>query len=285
MNSRARGFTLVELLVVSVMLTLVMGAVYQTLISQQQSSRHLSAVINTEQTNRTAAQFLAGELREIGTRVAGDITTAGATQITFRAMRKIGFVCSVSGLNLSVYTLGAGGRFDQNDNVAIYADKNSQSLADDSVKRSTITHIDTGALPAYCPNGSSPMWNQTSFAHQVITVASGTDLSGVSVGAEVRSYKDVTYGAFTVNGKDVFGRQLNGDTAVALIGPLVAGSQGFNLQYFDAAGAALAVPVTAANMGRIARIRITVRGLGKGAVTSTGTYSTPLFTDVTLRGN
>lgn len=284
MNSRARGFTLVELLVVSVMLTLVMGAVYQTLISQQRSSRHLSAVVSSEQTNRTAATFLASELREIGTKLAGDITTAGPQQITFRAMRKVGFVCAISGSMVSIYTLGSGGNFAVGDNIVIYADKGTQGMQDDSVKRTSVTAIG-GWTSSNCPAGTSAMWNQTGFDHQSITVANSAALSNVSIGAEIRSYADVTYGTFTKGSNDVFGRQLAGDTAVTLIGPLVSGANGFTLQYFDTAGVALPAPVTAASMGRIARIRITVRGLGKGAVTSTGTYSAPLFTDVTLRGN
>ena len=130
MNARARGFTLVEMLIVSIMLTLVMGAVYQTLISQQQNTRHLSAVINSHQTNRTSTQYLAGELREIGTRLARDITSATSSRVTFRAMRKVGFVCQNNAGNIDVYSLG--GDFVAGDSIVVYADQNTQAMADDT---------------------------------------------------------------------------------------------------------------------------------------------------------
>lgn len=282
MNARAPGFSLVEMLIVSVMLTLVMGAVYQTLISQQQTTRHLSAVINSQQTNRTSAQYLAGELREIGTRLAGDISSASSTQVTFRAMRKVGFVCRPNAGSIDVYTFGTS--FVPGDSIVVYADQNTQGMADDSTIRVLASNTDNSASTD-CPAAGSGPWSQMGMSTQRVHLNYGSVLPGVTVGAEVRSYEDLTYGAFTKGSELVFGRQASGDTAVVLIGPLVPGSQGFLLQYFDGTGTEISSPVAASSLRNIARIRITVRGLGKGAVTKSGTYSAPLVTDVTLRGN
>lgn len=280
MNARARGFTLVEMLIVSIMLTLVMGAVYQTLISQQQNTRHLSAVINSHQTNRTSTQYLAGELREIGTRLARDITSATSSRVTFRAMRKVGFVCQNNAGSIDVYSLG--GEFVAGDSIVVYADQNTQAMADDSIIRLLVQNTDNSAA-AGCPGAGSGPWSQMQYSPQRLHVNYGTALPGVSVGAEVRSFEMLTYGSFTKGTDFVFGRQAPGDTAVVLMGPLVWG--GLTLRYFNAAGGEIATPVAAASLPTIARIRVGVAGLGKGAVTKSGTYAVPLVTDVALRGN
>lgn len=281
MNARARGFSLVELLVVSVMLTVIMGAVYKTLISQQQSTRHLSAVITTQQTNRTAAQFLAGEMRELGTTVAGDILMASADSIRFRALRKAAVVCNmVAGGSTSVDVFSLGDTIAVNDSVAIYADKGTPSLADDSLFRAQVTNIATATCPAL---GAGPTWTSMNAVARRLTLSPAP--ANVFQGALVRTYTPVTYGRYVKGTTPVFGRRLGADTAVTLIGPLASGSTGFALQYYNVNAASLATPVTAANLPGIVRIRLTIRGESKGAVTSTGTYSTPLVTDISLRGN
>lgn len=278
MNARARGFTLVEMLVVSVMLTLVMGAVYQTLISQQQQTRHLSAVINAHQTNRTSSQYLSSELREIGTRVARDITSATSSRVTFRALRKVGFVCANNAGSVDVYSYGT--EFAAGDSLAVYADQGTMSMTDDSIIRVLVSGIDNSAA---CSGGGSGPFGQMPTTTKRLHISAAAALPGVSAGAEVRSFEVLTYGSFVKGTDYVFGRQAAGDTAVVLMGPLVTG--GLTLRYFDATGTEIATPVSTANLPNIARIRIGIAALGRGAVSRTGTYTVPLVTDVALRGN
>ena len=63
MNNRAPGFTLVEMLVVTVVATVLLGAIFQTLVVQQRSYREQNAIINARQTARASIEVLAAELR------------------------------------------------------------------------------------------------------------------------------------------------------------------------------------------------------------------------------
>lgn len=281
MNPRARGFSLIELLIVSVMLVVIMGAVYKTLISQQQSTRHLSAIISTQQTNRTTAQFLAGEMRELGTTLAKDVVAATADSIRFRALRKVAFVCNVAGGGATLTVFSLGDQLIKGDSILVYADWNTADLTDDRVVLATISDKGTGS--ACVAPAAGPDWAAMKYASYVITVSPA--LTTVAQGATVRSFEQVAYGRYVKGSDTVFGRTLGSDTAVTLIGPLSSGTTGFSLQYFDASGTSLAAPVSATDLPKIARVRVSIQGESKGAVTKTGTYSAPLVTDISLRGN
>src|SRR5688572_28064624 len=131
MQARREGFTLVELLVVAVMGTIVLAAVYQTVVVQQQSMRQSYAIVGTQQNVRTAVQVLTSDLHEVSA-TDSDITRADSISIGYRAMRKAGVVCdsdTVSNSWVTVATLGDA--FANADSVLLYSDGPSASMLDD----------------------------------------------------------------------------------------------------------------------------------------------------------
>ncbi len=287
MNSRASGFSLVELMIVAALSAVVMGAISETLVVQQKSSRQINAVVTTQQTLRTSLQFLQGEFRELGT-TTGDVSAAAQESVTIRALRKTGIVCAKpSATTLAVYTLGQGGTFAANDSVVIFADLGNRGMLNDTVRIAIVG----GPAGGGCTVPSGIPWDSMTMAAQTLplTLVSGT-LADVSVGAPVRSYEKVTYGIYQKGGRYVLGRRggASTDTVVTLIGPLAPpGQNGLRLEYFDTLNHALPTgALSAADRQLIGRIKLTLRGSTPGAGSvKVPVYSDTLVTNIFLRGN
>ena len=280
MNARARGFTLIEILIVALLGAIVMGAVYQTLTVEYRSNRQINAVVATQQTLRTSMQFLQSELREVSSR-AGDVTYANADSIRFRAMRKVAFVCGhPSTSQLDVYTLG--GQIANGDSVILFASKDPSTIDDDTYYVGYVNS--TPSASTGCTTLNTAPWTSMSVQGNRITVAiaGSPPLTDINNGDPVRSFETVTYGLASKNGSWVLGRKSMTDTMVALIGPLAPG--GLALSYFDTTNAAIGN--VSASLGNIGRIRIQITGRTSGAASPNGgTYSDNLMSDVFLRGN
>ena len=96
-----RGFSLVELLVVLVIMTIVTGGIYKLLNSTQRISRAQTERIDLQSNVRSASIVVPNELREINNVLGAalpstqvDILAKSDTSITYRAMRGLGFVCT-----------------------------------------------------------------------------------------------------------------------------------------------------------------------------------------------
>ncbi len=278
MNSRASGFSLVEMLIVALLATIIMGAVYQTLTIQQRSARQIGVITGTQQTVRTAVQLLDAELREIGAS-ANDIVSADTTSIKFRALRKVAFACTDIGGNIDVYSYGDS--IAAGDTLDVYSDKGTLAMADDSIRRALVSNVSSGST---CSGVTGTPWTSMGQRAQRLVLSGIDDITGVRNGSAMRSYRTVTYGLYTKGSNQVLGRiESPPDTAVTLAGPLT--SHGLTFAYFDTMNAAIAPANISANLNNISRIRITVRGLTRGAATPGGTYTDSLITDVFLRGN
>ena len=95
MNTQRRaGFTLIELIVVTVLGSLVVASALQILIINQRTYTAQSARIQGQQANRAALDILTNELREISG-AGGDIVTMTSDSVGIRSMRKFGLTCSV----------------------------------------------------------------------------------------------------------------------------------------------------------------------------------------------
>ncbi len=291
MNSRAQGFSMVELMIVAALSAVVMGAIYQTLTVQQKSNRQLNAVVATQQTLRTSMQFLQGEFRELGP-TSGDITAAAPESLTFRALRKTGIVCAHPGNpNLDVYSIG--GAFSAGDSLVLFADMGDKGFANDTIRIGYVAAAPTAAAGTCASVPSGRPWSDMNMGTARLNVAlttPGASLSDISNGAVVRSYEKLTYGIFEKGGRFVLGRRGGAatDTVVSLIGPLAPPAQsGLKLEYFDTLNHALPGGIlSTANTRLVGRIRLTLRGSTRGAGSSTKpTYSDTLVTNIYLRGN
>ncbi len=270
MNERAPGFTLVELLVVAVVTSVILAAIFQTMVMQQQSYREEMAVVDSRQTARTALELLANELREVSP-TGGDIALATPDSIRFRAYRKIGIVCeNMVGSHVVVWELGAP--IAVGDSVLVFADGNENVSEDDSWLLGSVNqHSATtcsypwAGIPAVKVVHNPPL-----------------SVSAVKTGAPVRVFEAATYGRYHLDGEWVVGRQKLDRPPEALVGPITA-DDGLTFRYFDEDGAVL-TPNDAATRARIRRIEIVVRSRRVGSVGSQGVVDS-LVTQVRLRGS
>ena len=283
MNARARGFTLVEVLIVTVLSALVMAAVYQTLTVQMRSNRQVNAVVGTQQTIRTAMQVLQSELREVGGR-PGDIRSAQPESLTVRALRKVGFVCAVGGTNLQVYTVGDLFSSSPADTLLIYATR-ATGADDDTMRMAVVTAV---AAASTCTKLTGMPWDSLKSDVKTLSftkIPSTWALSDVNPGDPIRSFETVTYGIFQKGGQYVLGRRTGADSVVTLIGPLATPANGgLRLTYLNTLNQTIATANLAAQKDSIARVRVSVKGTNKGA-SAKSMYSDSIVTDIFLRGN
>jgi prepilin-type N-terminal cleavage/methylation domain-containing protein len=276
---RRSGFTLVELLVVVVVGTLVLGAIYQTLLAQERSSRQQRAVMEAQQSSRIALEILSAELREMSA-LDGDLIVADSTRIRFRMLRGAGIVCRTdpNARNWVDVVPLAGSTFPTADSVLLFADWNPQSAADDAWIRDAIGSTGT---PGNCPAGAPFAGSAPIRVNLVQQFPSGA----VSTGALVRAFHTVELALRDGTAGAELTRSLRGQAAAPLLGPLRSNAErGLRFRYLDTAGAALPTPLAQADLQAVARVRISVRGLGRGGVNPDG-HTDSLATVVHLRGN
>ena len=247
MNGKRGGFTIVELLVVSVLGALVVGATYQVLLTNQRTYTAQNAQIQSQQTVRAGLDVIFAEMRELS-RLGTDIQAFASDSLKVRAMRKFGLACIVDQPS-RVLTVRKYGRFFQvNDSVVIYAENAVNSMTDDAWIRARVTAVDStvtcGAEPA------------TRITVNAVGAADFTTAPNIVLpGASLRSYEHYTYGLYTVDGAPYLGRKEAGSSTVtALVGPLRA-TNGLSFRYLDANNA---VTSTLAN---IAQVEVTLRTL------------------------
>lgn len=284
MNGRARGFTLVELMVVVLLSSMIMASIYQMVVMQERTSRDRTAIIDTQQTARTGVTILSNELKEISA-VDGDIVAATETSIEFRALGKAAISCTSNGSNvLGVAVLGA--KFVDGDSVLIFREGDVNTVSDDAwvVARVNAVTQQTVSLCGGNPVGAVD-WQELTL--------DGSPLAGVSpTAALVRSFTPTRY---RIQDNGEFGQLMrrvslpDGTVTEAAILDQLANvaDNGLRFRYFDAAGAEISSGSLAANLNNIMRIQITVRGKAVKSASASGEnrFEDELQTTVYLRGN
>ena len=244
MNRGRRGFTLVELLVVTVLGSLVVLASLQVLVTNQRAYTAQNAQIRDQQTIRAAMDVLWGELREVSSR-GGDILSMGQDSISVRVMRKFGLTCAVDTTGTGQPRLRAtrvGPAFESGDSAWVFADNDEDVENDDRWFRARVTQVDTTALCGTTGGQILVFAGQRPAFHA----------DSVRVGAPVRSFRIYTYRPVLWNGELYLGRTEPGSNAIPIVGPL-APSGGLAFSYRDSIGGVTTVPT------RVRQIVITVR--------------------------
>lgn len=255
MKTDRTGFTLVELLIVTVLGALVLGAAMQVLITNQRTYTAQTAQIQSQQSTRAAMDVLYGELREISAQ-GGDLVTMGTNSLKVRTMRKFGVVCSRTTTSPPVLTvIKVGDWFEARDSVFIFADNNPAISSDDNWFSAFLTAVDTTSVT--CASNTA---QKLSFTGQASLFSAAGD--SVSTGAPVRSYVYYTYGLVTMGGDTYLGRTDGGGTVVPLVGPLQS-TNGVQFAYLDQNGN------TTTTNASVRQIRVTVRTASR-AVNSVG---------------
>jgi prepilin-type N-terminal cleavage/methylation domain-containing protein len=259
MTRDRRGFTMVELIVVTVLGSLVVLVALQVLITNRRAYTAQSATIAGQQTTRMAVDILFAELREVSPS-GGDILAMYPDSITVRLMRKFSYVCATDFtvqprltviMNVpragadTLRIMGGTNRFEVGDSVFVYADNNENIDTDDVWIPARVTAVNNVAV--FCPQALlSPALDLTFNGQGALFAA-----DSVGVGAPVRSYEEFTFGTTTMNGDVYLARRDTGDY-VPMAGPL-APRDGLQFVYRDALGAVTATPTD------VSQIEVTIR--------------------------
>lgn len=274
MNSRAQGFSLAELLVVTLVGSIVLGAVYQTMTTQTRANRQQTAIVTTQQSARTGIDVLMSELREVSAR-KGDILSATSTSIRFRALQKAGIVCDKDYANNNRLDVAYQGSAFGQDSVLIFADNSATSATDDDWTALWVSNTDNSATCAF-PGMTSERLHFASAA-----------VASVEPGALVRSFRIVEYQIIDAGaGARLQRTDVMANTSVDIAESLATvANQGLRLRYFNAAGAEI-TPSTQTLREQIMRIEVKVRARAIGGQTGPNReFSDSLVNQVFLRGN
>jgi prepilin-type N-terminal cleavage/methylation domain-containing protein len=278
MNTQRPGFTLAEVLVVTVLGAVVMSSIYQMVNIQERTTRHQHAVISTSDNAQAGLAVIANDLKEISAR-DGDVTAADSLSITFRALRQTGIVCDKDdAANSWVDVWELGGAFQGGDDIYVYEEGvNVDSPNDDQWLTMTIASVGAGACAAN-PLGVTNV--------RRINVGGGP-FTNVTRGALVRSFLDTRY-RLVDSGE--WGQLLRTEegTETPIIEQLATEAEGgLRLRYFDAAGAAIPLANLNARLRDIMRIQIKVAGKAVTSASANGDnrWRDSLVSQVYLRGN
>jgi hypothetical protein len=280
---RARpGFSLVELIVVTVLLTIVGGALMGFLGKQQQFYQGTGDVIDMRTQLRQAAFVMGSDLRALSS-VGGDIVTMTDTSIDFRYNIGSSVVCSKpssSTLIIPPTSLVSGAVLTSwlsqpaaNDSVYIFDDgSDSTTSSDDSWKTYKLNAIANNVGGCATSTGYTAAGDAGSTSY---TLTTGSNYSGtIMKGSAIRFWRRAHYSLYRAGDGLWYLGYCSPTCASNAIQPLAgpflsfvsAGStsNGMTITYADSAGNTTA---TAAN---VARVSIVFRGQTKGTITIPG---------------
>jgi prepilin-type N-terminal cleavage/methylation domain-containing protein len=269
------GFTLTELMIALVVFALAAGAIARVLITSQRVSRAQVEIISMQSNLRTGALVVPSELRELATDgTNSDILAMTSSNITFRAMRGLGFTCSVTSTRIKILDTGtvpfygSRGMINGRDRIIVFVENDPDFPTDDTWLVLTPTAVD---VTNNCGPRNAIMITVADFSGQLTN-----GISDIVIGGPVRSFEVMELGPVTSGGHTWLGaRSVSGGQATLqpVLGPLE--TNGFGLEYFDAAGTTTTVPAD------VRQLRVTLRGSTEHAV-SRGLNDAPAFVRDTL---
>ena len=276
MSDRRRGFTLIELIIALVLMTLVGGVVYKLLNSTQRVSTAQAERMVLQSSVRTGVLVVPAELRELATNAGGatDLVHIATDSITYRAARGVGFTCAVTStqvkiLNTSVLPFNAlraiaPGR----DSLLLYVESDPSTAADDIWVRLPVSSV----AASTCGSNAAIAVTTPNF----LGLLPGGLLSNVVIGGPVRTEEVMRLKSYTSGGEQWVGvASLSGGDAVQpILGPITA--NGFSLAYFTGDGTA----TTTASAVR--QIQLTLIGVTERAVAQGGNSGANVLLQDTL---
>jgi prepilin-type N-terminal cleavage/methylation domain-containing protein len=296
---RRDGFTLVELLVTLVMLSLVMGTVMSVLARQQRFYSGVGSVIQTRGQVRQALGLLPGELRALSPS-EGDIYAMTDSSIEFRGITGSSIACSKFSTTvvLPPLSLAKGNTLTSwltkpvpGDSILLLSDSTSTRLSDDGWRAHRITAVSevTGwsGCTAWSKYVTAADESKPSYKLTLSTSVSST----VKTGAPVRFFRRVHYSLYkTSNGQwflgyyDCLPTATPNCSAIQPVSgpyrpyaPASSGTSGLTFAYYDSTGA------PTSNRLAVARIDIIARGESKRPLWSSQLFSDSLAISIGVR--
>ena len=296
---RRSGFTLIELMVVMVLLSIVVGGLIKVIAGQQRFYRSAGDLMESRSQIRQALSLLPADLRGMST-AGADILVASDTSISFRSTIGSSVVCSATPSTFSFppttlasnQTLSAGRvTATAGDWVAVYDDGATSGRSDDTWAIYSIRAVTQPVGACNAPFVSAADLLRTGYIVTVNEAVSPTIVQG----APARLLRQVEYRLYTASDGESYLGYMECPAGVCSAIQPVSGpyrpfratsnaANGLQLQYFDSlgteiAGAALA---TRANLNNVARIALTVRGETANAVAVPGMPAAPKQDELTV---
>jgi prepilin-type N-terminal cleavage/methylation domain-containing protein len=297
-----RGFTLVELLVVMVMLGLVGSAITTVVVRQQRFYRGANEIIDTRAQIRQAVAILPTELRGLSS-VGGDILAIAERQVDFRAPIGTSIVCQKISTNqfalppdslysgqvltsfLSVPVLG--------DTVFVYDDGTKVDGSDDVWVTAVVRLVSAPIAGTYClpATGFTALQDASKMRRRyTLSRPDGTSLpTTIQVGAPIRFTRPVRYSLYRATddkwylGYSSYDVNAGGWSATQPVsGPYLAGDataegdRGLRFRLYNQAGTEV---TNVAAAPTVTRVDIVVRGETRQPVQLSGTAPTRAFRD------
>lgn len=279
-----RGFTLVEMLVVMVLLTIVGGALMGVLAKQQRFYTATADLGDLRSQLRQAEAVVSNDLRGMST-VGHDITAMTDSSIDFNYTIGSSVVCiapnSGSTIVLPPTTLSSGNTLTSwiqvpaaGDSAYIFDDGGSTTTSlDDSWKAYVVNSVAPTA--GTCPSPYTQAADATSNSY---TVSLGSNVSSTIVaGAAVRFIRPAHYSLYQSSGDNLWYLGYTcpscstGSTILPIAGPFMPylasstpDTSGIRITYYDSTNTVTSTPAS------VSRISIVLRGQSRGYLNTSG---------------
>jgi prepilin-type N-terminal cleavage/methylation domain-containing protein len=212
-----RGVTLVEMMVVLVMLSLVVGGLMTVLVRQQRFYTGTNEIIQTKGSARQAIDVLSSELRGISTSTRGgapnsvDIYAMSDSSLTFRSQFGGSIVCTIDAtrriVSLPPETMAAQNSLTSflsqaraGDSVFVFDEGPTPSSNDDRWQRAALAN---NPAVANCPNAPVGFTTTAGEAASGIQLTLTVALPGsVVIGAPIRFFRPASYSLYQGAGGD-----------------------------------------------------------------------------------
>jgi hypothetical protein len=271
-----RGLMLPELMISLFMTAVVAGATYNLLVTTQRLTRLQAERTSLQSGVRAGSLILREELGQLsaveaGTAAQNDIVAFGPSEITYRAMRGVGFICETPGATtIKLARSSFSGHRDPQagrDQVMVFVPGNPDAGVQDSWLQAQVVSVAT-ASP--CPGSLGP--------GIALTISAAAPLALPEPGTPVRIAELMELKLYQSDRLSWLGLRSasTGEAIQPLVGPLTAG--GLLLEYLDNLGA------PTADRTRIRSIRGTLRMTAMSEVRGE-TPTEELVTQVTLRNS
>jgi len=281
--SRPRGFTLIELMIALLLMTLFGTVIFKLLNSTQRVSTAQTERMMLQSSIRTGALVVPAELRELSTSAGGqtDLIQIAADSLTYRAARGVGFTCAVTATQIKILNSTAlpfnalRGIAPGRDSLLLYVERDPDTAADDAWVRLPISSVATttcGSEPAIAVNTPN-----------FINSLPDSQLVSVVVGGPVRTFEVMRLKSYASGGQQWVGAASlsGGDAVQPILGPITPA--GFRLDYLTGDGTVTTVPA-AVRVIRIQVIGLTERAVAQGGISGANVIlQDTLVTRVLLR--
>jgi prepilin-type N-terminal cleavage/methylation domain-containing protein len=292
-SARRAGFTLIELVIAMVLMSLVGGAIVKVLLQQQRFYNSTTDLIQTRQQIRQATAMLPSDLRGIASGDS-DIYVMTDSSLEFRSVFGSSIACSVDAGGGWVSTvpqvLAKGSAMTSwtalpsvGDSIAVYDEGTITAQSDDRWSRAQITAVTlrTGNVNDGCPtaSGLAQLAGLTA-SNPSYKLTITPKFPNVTVGASIRFLRRVHYNVYKASDNQWYlgyydcktGRVPVCNAVQPIAGPFqpyaVNGSSGVQFAYYDSTGAVTTKP------SEVARISLVVRGQSAGLLNLSGAGGT-----------